>query len=547
MISEPTLFMVSDLKRISSLKALVALLILAAILPVVSRGSGIPVIVASPQSEMTFAGSNMTFSVGATGDGLAYQWYLNNDFTTAIDGATNASFTLTNLQAWQYGDYSVIVSNAAGSVTNDANLTVLTVLTGPVNPYAPGTLGYDLFQGTYALAGTPNKTADYNPLIPNLGTNSAVWTWPVNLSCVGYGSDNYQSVLIAPDKLLGCAHNNAEDGRAVTFYDTNGVPWVGLVTNIINVIADLDIAQLSNTAPATIVIPYVLPPDFGNYIAGHTLLGMPAFWAHRNASHLDYAPIAYMADVDLFGYGTWVQLFNNGYGYGGTPASAGDSGSPAFLSWRNNPVLLFATSLTPDAAGLIPSGSTNWTALAALGLTNGMNILDISAYPLQSTSPPSVDYNYLVPPSNQVAAVGAPVTFGVGIYVFEAPPFTYQWQLNGTNLSDATNATLTITAATNNAGTYSVLVSNALGAVSSSATLALAGAVPVQILAPAVVNGEFQFGFNTIPNSSYTVTYVDSLPAAAWTALTNFTGTGSYWESSPLPLVTQRFYRVSSP
>jgi hypothetical protein len=33
-----------------------------------------------------------------------------------------------------------------------------------------------------------------------------------------------------------------------------------------------------------------------------------------------------------------------------------------------------------------------------------------------------------------------------------------------------------------------------------------------------------------------------------WTYLTNFTGDGSYWQAPPpLPLVPQRFFRVSNP
>src|SRR5207245_4293885 len=49
-------------------------------------------------------------------------------------------------------------------------------------------------------------------------------------------------------------------------------------------------------------------------------------------------------------------------------------------------------------------------------------------------------------------------------------PLTYQWVFNGTNLPDATNATLTLTNLQfSQAGTYFVIVSNAFGAVSNSA------------------------------------------------------------------------------
>jgi hypothetical protein len=83
---------------------------------------------------------------------------------------------------------------------------------------------------------------------------------------------------------------------------------------------------------------------------------------------------------------------------------------------------------------------------------------------------------------------------------------------------------------------------------SGGATLVVTGAMPVQIISPAVTNGQFQFGFNTINNRSYTVQYKNDLTTGTWTFLTNFTGNGSYWQAPPFsPLAPQRYFRVSNP
>ena len=344
----------------------------------ISQAQTPPFIVGQPQNQLVLTGSNAVFSVGATGNNPAYHWYFNG---TSIASAISQTLILTNVQATQAGNYSVSVSNASGSVTSSN--AILTVLTVTINPYPAGTLGYDLFEGTCEKAGLTNsRTASYNPNASNLGSNTAVWTWPANLSCVGYASDGFQTVLITSNALLSCGHFGGEMGQTVTFHDTNGVPWVAVVTNTIHPIADLVIAQLSSAAPPSIVIPYVLPPNYANYIAGHTLLGMPAFWLHKNPGHIDYAPIADIGDYGWYGYGTWIRLNHANNGFSGSSATGGDSGSPAFLSWKNCPVLMFATTLAGDACGLFVSGMTNWNSLAALGLTNGMKVIDVSGYPL---------------------------------------------------------------------------------------------------------------------------------------------------------------------
>lgn len=83
-----------------------------------------PVITNQPSPLAIIVSNNATFTVGASGTApLAYQWRLNT--TTNIFGATNFSFTITNAQATNVGNYTVVITNNFGSITSSpAALTV---------------------------------------------------------------------------------------------------------------------------------------------------------------------------------------------------------------------------------------------------------------------------------------------------------------------------------------------------------------------------------------------------------------------------------------
>jgi alpha-tubulin suppressor-like RCC1 family protein/sugar lactone lactonase YvrE len=82
-----------------------------------------PTIQTQPQSQTVTTGSSVQFSVVASGrPAVTYQWYFGG---AAISGATNSSCSLSSVQSGNAGNYTVVVSNAIGSVTsNVATLTV---------------------------------------------------------------------------------------------------------------------------------------------------------------------------------------------------------------------------------------------------------------------------------------------------------------------------------------------------------------------------------------------------------------------------------------
>lgn len=76
-----------------------------------------PHITTQPRTQSLRSGSNVTFTVVATGTApLAYQWQLR---ATNIPNATSASLLINNVQLSAAGDYRVLVNNVAGSLLSD--------------------------------------------------------------------------------------------------------------------------------------------------------------------------------------------------------------------------------------------------------------------------------------------------------------------------------------------------------------------------------------------------------------------------------------------
>jgi hypothetical protein len=89
--------------------------------------------------------------------------------------------------------------------------------------------------------------------------------------------------------------------------------------------------------------------------------------------------------------------------------------------------------------------------------------VDMGAYEFQFSGPPII----AVQPASQWAIPGSNITFTV--VVRSALPLSYQWQFNGMVIPSATDSSLALTAVTTNqAGLYSVVVTNDLGKVSSA-------------------------------------------------------------------------------
>ena len=95
--------------------------ITSSVAPVAVMGQ--PKIISGPESLAVLRGSSVELVVSAAGSALSYQWLLNG---LHVDGATNWTLALPDVQSFQAGLYSVQVSNTVGAVVSvAARLTVI--------------------------------------------------------------------------------------------------------------------------------------------------------------------------------------------------------------------------------------------------------------------------------------------------------------------------------------------------------------------------------------------------------------------------------------
>ncbi len=154
-------------------------------------------------------------------------------------------------------------------------------------------------------------------------------------------------------------------------------------------------------------------------------------------------------------------------------ASFGASAPPASSSTASTSSASAQLMSAADFYLLARSGGSLWGTL----LAGDLRIGDSWSY---VTGAPEI----ITAPCNQTNQAGSTTVFTVSAVAgaTNVSPLVYEWQFNGTNLSDGGNiagsksTTLSISnIALSNAGTYSVVVSNSLLAVSNSSVLTVIG------------------------------------------------------------------------
>jgi hypothetical protein len=189
-----------------------------------------PVVVSQPAALAVNATSNAAFFAAVTGAGpLGYQWRKDG---VNLPGATAATLNLLNVQTNQAGAYSVVITNAYGSVTS--TVAVLTV-NQLVQTTTFGTLaGKRVDDGPFALtasasSGLPVSYASSDPLVATVsgstvtitGIGSTTITAIQGGNAVFLAAANVSQVLsvsgIPPSVATGAAAQFVSGGAGATF------------------------------------------------------------------------------------------------------------------------------------------------------------------------------------------------------------------------------------------------------------------------------------------------------------------------------------------
>jgi hypothetical protein len=249
----------------------------------------------------------------------------------------------------------------------------------------------------FSLSTNASRTMAFAPANGNqavntrwLATNSTLWTWPVNLSCVGFapnvGVNGNLIVLIAPRLVYFANHLAGVIGTNIIFHDVGGALWIGTITKEIHFQGDMALGHLRDPAPASIVLPYILPPDAVTNFPGGGSGPVPVFWLHNSQAQIEsaFTHLAHEAHPTGLVYENYLAVNSSPGPFLGTPATIGDSSSPLFTLYRRDLIFL-GTASTGGSRGRLGydfvggfsyiSGPDNFSAWQRSGLTNGVRIL----------------------------------------------------------------------------------------------------------------------------------------------------------------------------
>jgi sugar lactone lactonase YvrE len=423
------------------------------------------------------------FGVTVDGGGNPFVADMGNNRIRRILSAAPPTLTLYNVTANNAGNYTLIITDAWGSVTS--SVATLTVASLPVITSEPqsltvtngsragfGVLGSGTAPLRYQWQKNGAMLSDGGVLLgshtTNLTLSSATITNAGNYRAVvtnAWGSVTSSvavlTVISAPVISQQPTNRTVVAGGASSFSVTvSGTPplayhWQQDGTNLSNG------GEVTGAATNKLVLSSTTTNNAGAYTVIITNT-----WGSVTSS---VATLVVVLPPKITDQPNSVAVTN------GSPAGfsiLATGTAPLSYQWQKNGVRL------SDGGTLSGSQSTNLVLSAATILdvgnyeaivTNAWGSVTSSTAMLTVVSAPVITQQ----PTNQTTATGGVARFSVA--ALGTSPLGYQWQENGTNLSDAgeikgsgTNTLVVSSTTTNNAGSYQVIIANGWGSVTSS-------------------------------------------------------------------------------
>ena len=474
----------------------------------------VPTITSQPTNQDVVAGESVTFTVAAQGAiPLSYQWTFNN---TNLPDATNNFLTLANVQPEQAGNYTVLVSNLAGSATSsNAVLTVyLPAIPPAILSQTPSQFVLLGNPATFSVTVSGSNPLGYswvrnNVLIP--GATNASYSLP-NAQLADSGSQFYCLVTNA----YGVASSTNVTLKVIDTIANDLFSGAIVISNgaYTNVQSTLKASSFGDPVPDCVDgFGHGVWYQFTAPVAGRLIVdtlgsdfdtGLAVYTGSRDA-------LTELACNDDFGgvtsqvtfptsAGTTYFILVGGYGSdsGNLVLHLNHQTPPAFAMQPVDESIIVNSNASFNAVvtGALPmslqwyfgetpltdDGRISGSTTASLSISN-ITTADAGSYTLTvtnflgSTNSTAAVLTVLVPPSISLNPVGRsvpsglPTTFNAAATGNPAPD--YQWQWNGMNIPGATNSSYAIAAmGTNDLGFYHLVASNSVGlAVSANAQL----------------------------------------------------------------------------
>jgi len=367
-----------------------------------------------PVTGVADASDSVTFTAGFSSTApLHYQWLVNTGAgPVPIAGGTNTTLTLANLQLGNSGAYSCTASNAFGVVSSTPNS--FTVTNAPT-PDASGVLELPANQTGYGgTRFTPTWAIAPGNIIG--GVLPATYTG-------NFQQENAGGVSALTDGRFGAVGQNNDDGAA-----TGG-----------------------NSGGQTLI--YVLPGSTNGWDLTNIVVygGWSDGGRDEQAYTINYSTI--MSPTTFVPLTSFDYLPQPPSGVPTTTRVAFTSGTASLVLATNVAALEFDFT-APNGGG--ENGYQGYNEIALYGTPSA---------PVSYTLAPVLVED--IEPASAADVVGGQVTFEAAFA--SSQPLSYQWQLNGSDIPRATNASLTLNnVQLTDSGSYGVVASNSLGTATSS-------------------------------------------------------------------------------